>query len=101
MREAKELWFDQVYGDERHYLLTLATHPDYQRKGIASMMIRWGINQARESGVPIILFASPMATPLYETLGFREVGRRHVQVPGEDERLQVKGMVCVPGDGTK
>jgi len=37
-----------------------------------------------------------MGYPLYRRLGFREVGRFRVQVPGDDAFLDIPALVLVP-----
>ncbi|KXJ87047.1 acyl-CoA N-acyltransferase [Microdochium bolleyi] len=70
-REAAER--ARVMGDERHYYLdTLATHPDYQRRGAGSMLVRWGVDRAAQDGVGVYLDASKDGLPLYERCGFAD-----------------------------
>lgn len=60
---------------ERHYeLLNLATSPHYQRKGIASRLLGYGLEKADKEGVKVFLTASPMGKLLYRKLGFEELG---------------------------
>ena len=51
-------------------LTIICTHPDYQRQGAATAMVRWGIQRAEELGIPLYLDASPAGRPVYERLGF-------------------------------
>ncbi|KAL0782607.1 hypothetical protein CaCOL14_000513 [Colletotrichum acutatum] len=61
----------RVMGDERHYYLdTLVTHPDYQRRGAASMLLKWGCALADEDGVAAYVDASKTGKGLYERFGF-------------------------------
>ncbi|KAK1728201.1 acetyltransferase [Colletotrichum acutatum] len=61
----------RVMGDERHYYLdTLVTHPDYQRRGAASMLLKWGCALADEDGVAAYVDASKAGKGLYERFGF-------------------------------
>ncbi|KAK1639399.1 hypothetical protein BDP81DRAFT_458877 [Colletotrichum phormii] len=61
----------RVMGEERHYYLdTLVTHPDYQRRGAASMLLAWGCALADEDGVAAYVDASKAGAPLYERFGF-------------------------------
>lgn len=61
----------------------LATDPMYQGKGAGSKMLRWGLKQADEQNAEAYLEASPEAVPLYEKLGFREVGRIDTLIDNE------------------
>ncbi|KAK1688496.1 hypothetical protein BDP55DRAFT_726397 [Colletotrichum godetiae] len=49
---------------------TLVTHPDYQRRGAASMLLAWGCALADEDGVAAYVDASKAGAPLYERFGF-------------------------------
>lgn len=61
----------RVMGDEEHYYLdTLAVHPAFQRRGVGSMLVRWGVERAEEDGVGVYLDASRDGKRLYEKCGF-------------------------------
>ncbi|KAK7437759.1 acetyltransferase [Colletotrichum acutatum] len=49
---------------------TLVTHPDYQRRGAASMLLKWGCALADEDGVAAYVDASKTGKGLYERFGF-------------------------------
>lgn len=48
----------------------LHTDPTYQRRGIASMLIAWGLAESRRLNISAYLEASPEGLPLYERHGF-------------------------------
>lgn len=96
LHKAKTAWFDSRYGDEQLNLMVLATHPDYRRRGAATLLVRWGVDQAARRGAAITLFSSPMGLPLYTKLGFRPVGLVHCQVDGEEEFVELPGMIWEP-----
>ncbi|CAI7668115.1 unnamed protein product [Penicillium palitans] len=61
----------RVMGDEKHYYLdTLGTHPDYQRRGAGSMLVKWGCDLADKDGVAAYVDASKEGAPLYQKHGF-------------------------------
>lgn len=78
----------RVMGDQKHYcegflltpslstadirldLDTLATHPDYQRRGAGSMLVKWGCDLADKDGVGAYVDASKEGAPLYTRFGF-------------------------------
>ncbi|KAI8714835.1 N-acetyltransferase domain-containing protein [Fusarium sp. LHS14.1] len=61
----------RVMGDYKHYDLdTLATHPDYQRRGAGSMLMKWGCDLADKNRVGAYVDASKAGAPLYERFGF-------------------------------
>lgn len=49
----------------------LGTHPNFRRRGAASLMLRWGCQQADEAGLPIYIDSSEDGVPVYEKLGFQ------------------------------
>lgn len=81
-------------GFEARYweLRTLATALGFQRKGLGSRLLEWGmaivgheIEKARKKGEVVegcYLIASPMGERAYRKAGFVEVGRRTAEVAG-------------------
>jgi hypothetical protein len=57
------------------------------------MLVSWGLNKCRAEGLVPTLFATPMGYSLYRKLGYEEIGRFRVCVPGEDEYLDIPAMV--------
>lgn len=73
-----------LVGDIKHwYLETLATRKEYQGKGAAGQLLRWGLERADEDGVVTFLEASPEGKPIYEKYGFREMDRLVVDLKGK------------------
>ena len=91
--KAKQEYFDSRYGNEQLFLLSLATHPDYQRRGAAAKLCAWGMKEAETRGVDMTLFSSPMGRWLYLKLGFKEFGMVYMQVEGDDAFLGIPAMV--------
>lgn len=61
----------RVMGAEPHYYLdTLACHPDYQRRGAGSALVRWGCEKADHDGVGVYLDATKAGALLYLRCGF-------------------------------
>ncbi|KAJ5925318.1 acetyltransferase [Penicillium verhagenii] len=70
----------RVMGDRKHYYLdTVATHPDYQRRGCGSMLVKWGCDLADSERVSAYVDASKDGAPLYAKYGFVDYSN-----PGED-----------------
>jgi len=60
--------------EETWYLKTLAVHPKFQRKGVGTALVKWGMERARLNGERLYVDASYVGKPLYLKLGFTEVG---------------------------
>ena len=86
-------WF---VADEIH-ILNLAVHPRHRRRGIAAILMREALREARAGGADAITLevrrSNAGARRLYESLRFEEVGvRRNYYGRGEDAlimRLQL------------
>ena len=53
----------------------LHTDPAHQKRGAGGMLIKWGLEKAKELKLPAYLEASPAGKPLYIKHGFHEIGR--------------------------
>ncbi|KAL8364869.1 hypothetical protein RB595_003920 [Gaeumannomyces hyphopodioides] len=51
----------------------IAVNPNHQRKGLATMLMRQGLDKAEESGAEALLVATPAGRKTYTTLGFKDV----------------------------
>jgi len=69
----------------------LAVSPRWQRRGVASMLLQWGFDRAREELVPLTLRASATGLALYRKLGFRVVSWSVIESISQNEG----GAVCV------
>lgn len=82
-------------GERKHWYLELVgTRPEWQGKGAAGMLLRWGLERADADGVEAYLEASPKGRPIYEKFGFSEVERLVVDLEAIGEGKDV-------GDGEK
>ncbi|KAL0931234.1 uncharacterized protein CTRU02_213969 [Colletotrichum truncatum] len=52
------------------YLQPLITHPDYQRQGIGTRMVQWGLDEAARLNLPAFLLSSSDGLSLYQKCGF-------------------------------
>lgn len=53
----------------------LATLPEHQDRGAASLLIRWGLDRADRDGLEAYVEASLAGAPVYEHFGWRTSGR--------------------------
>lgn len=50
-------------------------HPEFQRRGIATKLVQWGLDEAkRRGGLVCCMEASTMGRPVYGKLGFKQEG---------------------------
>jgi len=77
-----EVWGYLIYwvvAEEMH-ILNLAVHPQQRRRGLARLLLATSMTQARELGAQVAwLEVRPSNHPalnLYQSLGFKKVGRR-------------------------
>lgn len=74
----------------------LVTHRDFRRHGAASQIVQWGATQADAERVWSGTESSPMGRPVYESVGFYEVGRMVIQVEGDEAKLDFPVMLREP-----
>ncbi|PSN59650.1 hypothetical protein BS50DRAFT_579876 [Corynespora cassiicola Philippines] len=91
--KAKKEYFDNVYGTDQIHLRILATHPDWQRHGAATIHCNWGMQLATAKHIPVTVLSSPLGGKLYTHLDFTTLGHFTVQVEGEEEKLSIGAMI--------
>ncbi|KAF2743625.1 acyl-CoA N-acyltransferase [Sporormia fimetaria CBS 119925] len=63
----------EIVGEEKHwYLAPLFTFPEFQGKGVASLLLRWAIEKADATDpvTPLYLESSLAGYPIYKRFGF-------------------------------
>lgn len=60
--------------DDCLFLSQLAVALDAQRKGIGKRLVKWGLNMVERENIPAVLYATTQGRPLYDAMGFREIG---------------------------
>lgn len=70
------------YADGLLGLTFIATHPQHERRGAASLLVRWGLERSKQTNIPIALESTMDAVPFYEKLGFRSEGRIAMELDG-------------------
>lgn len=58
-------------------LEVLAVRPTFQRRGIGSVLLAWGLEQAAFHDLPVVVAATSVGEGLYRKHGFTETGRLH------------------------
>jgi GNAT superfamily N-acetyltransferase len=96
LHEAKSRHFEHRFGTQQFQLQILATHPDFQRFGAGSLLVRDGIMLAEAANRAISVFASPMGERLYASLGFKRIESVMVQVKDDPEFVSVEAMAYEP-----
>jgi GNAT superfamily N-acetyltransferase len=76
----------------------LNTHPNHQRKGAASSMLKWGTELADKNKLKICLEGTPAGVPLYMSHGFKplETVVHHLKEYGGPEEYSYVLMVRDP-----
>lgn len=74
-------------------------HPDYQRRGIGTLLTRPGLEVADQLGVPVYLEATDRAVQLYRKLGFEKQDQGVILSPeivGGPQQLEAPVMIRMP-----
>ncbi|PLN84930.1 acyl-CoA N-acyltransferase [Aspergillus taichungensis] len=92
---------------KRVELQFLYTHPEYQRRGIGSALLRKFLEETKGTGLMLYLQATADGRPVYEKIGFEAVlTRTFVFADGEADNItfmvkspKVKKTLCVSSEG--
>lgn len=72
------------------HILNICVDPPLRGQGIARLLLRYMLDEAQHFGAEQAFLevrpSNPAAIHLYETLGFRQIGRRKQYYPGADGR---------------
>jgi hypothetical protein len=88
MTDAFEKYFSK-HGHKQVHLEWLITHPDFRRRGAATMLCNWGREEAMKRSWMWTVISSPMGKSVYEHLGCDLLGAETVRVPGEVEHVVI------------
>ncbi|KAI0908891.1 acyl-CoA N-acyltransferase [Ustulina deusta] len=62
------------YSEKKHvHLRLLHVDPEHQRRGAGTMLVRWGLEEAKKLGLPAFLESSRAGHSLYLRCGFRDI----------------------------
>lgn len=78
-----------IYSATLASLGVVIVHPDFQRKGLGKGIVKHGLMEAQQAGVPVMLVATAQGLPLYQSLGFQAIGYIHrLQVSQPPEGIE-------------
>lgn len=79
--------------DKPHVFLNiLFTHPEHRGKGVASLVMKWGLEHADELGLETYIEATDVGKPVYEKFGFDaiEMSELHLEKQTTEEGKKVE-----------
>lgn len=78
-------------------ILTLAVHPDRQRRGLGRRLVVQTLHTAAQRGARCVFLEvaerNAAARALYESCGFEELGRRRHYYPGGADALVLRALI--------
>lgn len=77
----------RYYANICYYLDSACTDFRYQRLGIGSALVKWGIARAKTKGLPVMTEAGPMGLGMYLKLGFQQIGTWKVPTKNGEENF--------------
>ncbi|KAF2014230.1 hypothetical protein BU24DRAFT_423247 [Aaosphaeria arxii CBS 175.79] len=95
--EARKEWIGQ--GSPVWILMHMVTRQSHRGRGAAAMLIKWGIEESEESGIPAYLEAGAQGRPIYAKYGFEQVGdirKLDLKPHGADVVFELVNMVRFP-----
>ena len=93
MRKSGNAYISAIRGKRHVYLRRMIVHPEYQKQGIGTMLVKWGMDVADEGKIVGWLYSRPAGQKLYEREGFKVVDE--VEVNGEGLECEVPVMTCM------
>jgi len=77
------------------FLNILFTHPDHRGKGIASLVMRWGLERADSFGIDAYIEATMEGLSLYEKFGFNVIDTRefHLDTASTEEEKEMESLL--------
>jgi len=89
-------------GPGEAHILTLCVHPDFQRRGVARMIMKFMLRLARKWQAKTMYLevrpSNEAAIALYHSLNFSEVGRRPNYYPAENDSREDALIMTLPLD---
>ena len=79
------------------FLAALGTSPKYQRRGAASLLLKWGLERCDDRDLAVYVESAPPALQLYKKYGFEEVSDLKLELaPWREGKFINKCMVRQP-----
>ncbi|CAG8961932.1 hypothetical protein HYFRA_00014090 [Hymenoscyphus fraxineus] len=72
---------------ERWLLELMVTHVDFRRRGAATALLKWGIEEADREKIPCKVEGSPMGRLLYKSQGFKDLGPFVIKFNSQKESI--------------
>jgi predicted acetyltransferase len=88
--------FNYWWGKTRMELVHLVCNPSYQSRGAVISLTEWGLQRAKEQGLPIMLTASPLGRLVFQHLGFRDLDYLECGVEGQKEKVNTWILIWTP-----
>ena len=82
----------QKFSNNKAGLTFIGTDPQFERRGAATSLIKWGLDKSRESNIPAYLESTLNAVPLYERLGFKTMENLSIDL---EESFMYEEACCV------
>ena len=73
---------EKKFSNTKAGLTFIGTDPQFERRGAATPLIKWGIEKSRETNIPAYLESTLNAVPLYERLGFKTMEILSIDLEG-------------------
>ncbi|KUJ10818.1 uncharacterized protein LY89DRAFT_251185 [Mollisia scopiformis] len=94
-RVKKEI-FDTEYGVRQLDLIQRAVLPKYQKQGVGTFMLYWGMRIATEHSWALTSIVPPKACKWYEARGFKLLATERLQVEGQEQSVEFLVMGAKP-----
>jgi GNAT superfamily N-acetyltransferase len=83
--QCQALWFELIQVDCRRMMVD----PNYQRRGIGRLLLKWGLDYADEHKLVAWLNARPAGSKMYLDAGFKIVGTIDVIMAEGDQHIEI------------
>jgi GNAT superfamily N-acetyltransferase len=85
--DAKQPLRSLILSTPSYELSGLYVHPGFQGYGVGRLLVRWGMDQATEEGVPVFISAEERGVRFYEAVGCRRLSKSEYWLDSEGEPI--------------